>query len=457
MFLCLTLGYEFLHNQTTWVDVTIEGFTTTSPSIASSTTTQTALSESSLDPKELIYPQTTIDDSQNQALTDSPFMFSTSMAPSSSSESPSSQYVAITEDLEVDDSVTTHTDIRNVSETQDYRVHLVSATAGPAVPETPSEKSEDEKVDEIGTIPSDVLIPASSSTESMFALGKTEESILETEKIDTTSDLMHTTPDLTVEPTKLISMPVEVSQSSRAKDDTILPNITNVHLTTMTEMSPTEEIQSTAFADYDINEKVTDIGVMAGPPPIQSISEVSDTTDGLSTMPGTSDATITFPTHTVQPSTAHSDVTTSASSTVAIPMRLTTPVPSEILTEKSDSTMSTGEESVSYTPEVLGEGGTKGEDIEDIPSVTLSEKSTRNCTDIAPVQVIIINVHEPNKTGKALLIFLFIIPMKIFNLLVRALTFFEILSTLHTLTSLRFAFSGSYVFITQIRLIFSHD
>lgn len=409
IFLCLTLGYEFLLNQTTSVDVTIEGFTTTSPSIASSTTAQTALSESSLKPKELIYSQTTIDDSENQALTDSPFMFSTSMAPLSSSESPSSHILAITEDLEVDDSLTIRTDVRNVSETQDYRVHLVSTTVGPAVPETPSEKSEDKKVIEIGTIPPDVLISASPSTEPMFALGKTEESILEKEKIDTASDLMHTTPDLTVEPTKLISMPVEVSQSNTAKDDVILPNITNVHLITITEISPTEESQSTVFADYDSNEKVTEIGVMAGPPPTQTITEVSDTTDGLTTIPVTTDATVTFTTHSVQPNTAHSDITL-ASSIVSIPMRLTTPVLREILTEKSDSTMSTVEESVSCTPEVLGEGGTKGEDTEGIPPVTLYEKSTRNCTDVAPVQVIIINIHEQNETGKALLIFLFIMP-----------------------------------------------
>ncbi|XP_026787069.3 versican a [Pangasianodon hypophthalmus] len=389
------IGYEFLLNQTTWVDVTIKGVTTTSPSIASSTTAQTALSESSMEPKEFIYSQTTIDDSENQASIDSPFMFSTSMAPSSSSDSPSSQHVtAITEDLEVDDSVTTLTDVRIVSETQDYGLHLVSTTAVPAVPETPSDKSEDNKGIEIGTVPPDVLISASPSTEPMFALGKTEESVLEKEKIDTASDLLHTTTDLTAEPTKLISMSFEVSQSSTAKDDTILPNITNVHLTTITEISPTEEIQSTVFGDYDSSE----IGVMAGPPPTQTISEVSDTTDGLTTMPVATDASVTFTAHTVQPNTTHSDVTTSVSSTVEA-MKLTTPVLSELLAEKSDSTMSAVKESVSCTPEVIGEAVTKGEDTEDIPSLTLSpEKSNKNCTDVPSLQVIIINIHQQNKT-----------------------------------------------------------
>lgn len=391
IFLCLTLGYEFLLNQTTWVDVTIEGVTTTSPSIASSTTVQTA--ESSMEPKEFIYSQTTIDDSENQALTDFPFMFSTSMAPSSSSDSPSSKDVmAITEDLEVDDSVTTLVDIRNVSETQGYGVHLVSTTAGPTAK---SAKSEDTRTIEIGTIPPDVLIPAFPSTEPMFALGKTEESIPEKGKIDTTSDLRHTSPYLTVEPTKLISMSVEISQSSTTKDDT-MSNITNVHLTTITEINPTEEIQSTVFGDYDSNEKVTEIGVMAGPPPTQTISEVSDITNGLSTMPVTTDATVTFKTYTMQPNTTHSDGTTSASSTGAIPIKLTRPVLSEIPAEKSDLTMSTVETSVLCTPEDLGEGVTKGEDI---------KKSIKNCTNLPSVQVIFINIHQQNETGKALLIF----------------------------------------------------
>ncbi|KAF4074404.1 hypothetical protein AMELA_G00239060 [Ameiurus melas] len=386
------IGYEFLLNQTTWVDVTIEGVTTTSPSTASSTTVQTAQSESSLKPKEFIYAQTTIDDSENQALTNSPFMFSTSMAPSSSSDSPSSRHAtAITEDLEVHDSVTTFADVKTVSETQDYGVHLVSTTAGTALPEIPSDKPEDSKHIEIGTIPPDVLISASPSTEPMFALDKTEESILEHEKKDIASDLMHTTPDRTVKPTKLVSTTNEVSQSSTAKDDTILPNITTVHLTTITEISPTEEIQAKVLGDYDNSDKGSEIGVMAGPPPTQTITEVSDTTDGLS-----NDATVPFTTHTVHPDTAHSDVPTSASSTVAMPRKLTTPAVSEIMAEKSATTMATVEESVMYSLEGLSKSVANGEETEDI--TRSSEKSKKNCTDTPFDQVIIINIHQQNET-----------------------------------------------------------
>lgn len=409
IFLCLTLGYESLFNQTTWVDVTIEGVTATSPSIASSTTAQTALSESSLEPKEFISSQTTIDDSENQAMTDSPFMFSTSMAPSSSSDSPSSQHVtAIAEDLKDDDSVTTLTDVRNVSKVQDYGVRLQSTAAGPAVYEAPSEKTEDSKGIDIGTIKPDVIISASPSTEPLFALGKTEESLPEKDKNDIASNLMHTTSELTVEPTKLINMSLEVSQSTTAKDDSIKHNITDVHLATVPSISPTEEIQSTGFDDYEGNEIRTDIGLMVQPPLVQTSTEVSDTTDGLSTLPLTTDATVTFTTYTTPPSTTHSDVTTSVSSTVGIPMNLTTPEPSEVLAEKSDSPMSSVEDSISCSP-VLGEDVTKGENGENIPLVSFSgEKSTKNCTG---VQVIIINIHEQNETGKPLLIFCSLYPV----------------------------------------------
>lgn len=325
------------------MDVAVEGVTTTSPFIVSSSPAQTTLSDSSLEPKESTYSQTTIDDSENQAPTDSPYMFSTSMSPSSSSDSPSSQNeTAITEALD-DDSVTTLTDVRNVSETQDYPERVLSATAAPAVSETPSDKSEDTNGIEIGTIPPDVLISASPSTEPMFAVGKTEESILV--KID------HATSDQTVEPTKTIDMSVEVSQSSTAKDDT------SVHLTAVT-LSPTEKIQSTVFDDYD-NEKDTEIGVMAGPP--------------LSTMQVTTDEPGTFTTYSIQPSTTHPDVTESASSTDGI------------------------EKSVSCTPVFLGEG------TENIPSMTPSDD--KNCTDRPSVQVIIINIHQQNGTGKDRLIF----------------------------------------------------
>ncbi|KAF5906669.1 versican core protein-like, partial [Clarias magur] len=388
------IGYEILLNQTTWVDVTIKGVTATSPSIASSTTDQTPLSDVSQKQKEkLIYTKTTTDDSENQVPTDSPFMFSTSMVPSSSSDSQSSQHVTpIREDLEDDDSVTILADVRNVSETQDYGVHLVTTTAGQTVSKTPSEKSVDSKGTSIGTVPPDVLISASSSTQLMFALGKTEETLLEKDKIDATSDLLHTTNDLTVEPTKLITNPVDVSQSSTATDHTILPNINDVHLTTVTEISPTEEIQSTVFPDYET--ETVETGVMAGPP-TQTITEVSDITDTPSTIPVTTDATVTS--HQTQTRTTYSDVITSEASTVSIAINLTTAEP-EVLAEKSDSTMATVEESNTGSPEDHDENVTKGEDTEDPLMTPSSTKSRKNCTAIPSVQVIIINIQDQNET-----------------------------------------------------------
>ncbi|TSM85926.1 Versican core protein [Bagarius yarrelli] len=374
------IGYEFQLNQTTWVDVTVEGVTTTSPSTASSTTTQTALSESSLEPKEFIYSQTTRVDSADQAPTDSPFMFSTSMAPSSSSDSLNSEHLKfITEDLESNDSVTPLPGVRNVSETRDYEAISVTSTAGVDVLETSSDKSEDINGIEIGKILPDVLISATPSTEPMFALGKTEESILKSDAIFEGSDLTHTSPDLTVEPTELINI--------FAEDDTIQPNITTVYHTTVTEISPTEEIQSD---DYDSSEKVVEIGVMAGPPPKQTLTGFLDTTVGLDTMPGTTDATVTLTPHT-----SHSDdvALSSSSSTITIPMKLPTPV----LAEKSDLT--TLEESISCSSEVLGE---KNEDTADSSTEMQQQirKTSKNCTDLSSVQVIIINIDQQNDTAQ---------------------------------------------------------
>ncbi|XP_053337161.1 versican a [Clarias gariepinus] len=381
------IGYEFLLNQTTWVDVTIKGVTATSPSIASSTTDQTPLPASSQKQKEFIYSKTTMDDSENQAPTDSPFMFSTSMVPSRSSDSQSSQHVTpIREDLEVDDSVTTLTDVRNVSENQDYGVHLVTTTAGQAVSKTPSEKSVDSTRTSIGTVPPDVLISPSSKTEPLLAEGKTEKTILENDKKDATPDLLHTTLDLTVEPTKLISKPVDVSQSHMATDHTILPNISDVHLTTVTEISPTEEIQSTVFPDYETGET----GVMAGPP-TQTTTEVL----APSTIPVTTDATVTS--HQTQTGTTYSDVITSEASTVATTINQTTDEP-DIMAEISDSTMATVEESNTGSPEVHDENVTKGEDTEDPLLTPSATKSRKNCTAIPSVQVIIINIQDQNET-----------------------------------------------------------
>ncbi|KAI5088316.1 chondroitin sulfate proteoglycan 2 isoform X1 [Silurus meridionalis] len=353
------IGYE----HTTWVDVKFDVVSTTSPSLASSTTAQTAFSESFLEPKKSIYSQTTIDDSENQPPTDSPFMFSTSMAPSSSSDSTSSQH--LTEDLEVDDSVTSPVD-KNMLQTQDFEI---STTAGPSVPKIPLDKLEVNEVIEIGTNPPDVLFSAARSTEPMFALGKTEESILEKDKIDTPSILI-------VEPATLISIPVE--QSSTTKDDSIMPSIT-----TVTETSPTEETQSTQGSEF----------VMAEPPSIQTTA-----TDGLS-MAVSTDASLTFTTYTVQQSTTHFDDTTPESSKSSIPMKLATTVLNEILT---DSVIST--KSVSGTPKPTVEGVTNIKDTEHISSTHSPERSTKNCTDLSSVHVIIITVQQNESAELAPLI-----------------------------------------------------
>lgn len=526
LFLCLPVGRELFFNQTSWVDVTIQGVATTSPVTASSTTAQTTSPESkgAFD-THTSYKEDHVsaDDSENEAPTEPPSMFSTSMAPPSVTMAPSSSESqtnspAVTMVFKEDDSVVTLPDefgskITDESDVRGDVVHMES-TAGPNVTETPPEESEDQSVIRVNMIPPDVPLSTSQSTESLFAIGKTEESIMEKISADSVSGLeeTHVTPDMSsvLEPTATINvspdsdteetaeatqptMEIKASttsteassasepptkhsyhsssqtpvhllsrtpQESRATiltDEAGFPGTPDVYLTTV---APTDE--TTAFADYDEGGKSTDLGVMAGPPSLQTITaeaDVSDTSDGgdssgLDTTAVTTEATVTFTTvvcdtvpgtetetttpkmeevkqdfSPVEESSSIGPVTKSADlidtqkpistvppsdeSTVFTMMRLKTDASRETLPEESSTSAAVEKQSVSETQDALSEPTPKSSDTttdtdaKQVPPVTISPAtSPANCTvssDALSVHVIIINVDEKakNDTGKA--------------------------------------------------------
>ncbi|XP_066511551.1 serine-rich adhesin for platelets-like [Hoplias malabaricus] len=308
------------------------------------------------------------DDSENQAPTEPPSMFSTSMAPPSVTQAPSRtesqtnpDVAAVTVDFEKDDSLMTEFNINEfdpkITESEAQArgdvVRIVS-TADPTVTETPYEESEDLSLIKVSTIPPDVPLPASPSTEPMFAVGKTEESVVEKitaysvsnpEEMPTTpyildatkmisgspdaeGDPMSSTDETTgatkptaetsshmistyvssrTEPTTKQSglhsspqMPVHlISESSSRRtmetDDGGFPGTAEVHKATGTEITPTEGTPITILADYDVDEKEGGTGVMAGPPSIPTEKPEAEV-PGLDTTDVTTEATVTFTT-----------------------------------------------------------------------------------------------------------------------------------------------------------------
>ncbi|XP_072520596.1 versican a [Salminus brasiliensis] len=343
-------GHE-LFNQTSWVDVSVQRVTTASPTTASSTTTQTTSfeAEPSLEQSEstdtAAVPEEdheSVDDSGNLAPTELPSMFSTSMAPLSASSNPM--------DFEDDDSVVTHPDF-NIDdfgskftdglEAQDRGDVVRVESTGEPVTETPSEESEDPSVIRVGTIPPDVLISISPSTEPMFAERKNEESTVRF-TVDSASYLeeMHiqTTPGMlsVLEPTSTNSVSPDseealqtstkeaaeaaksdmemvasktssqaplLSEPTTTQGDLHSSPQTPVHILSPSSQEsssrqstetddagfpgttgvPTDETQTATFSEYDEDEKATEVGVMAGPPNLPNIPEadVSDVSDGF--------------------------------------------------------------------------------------------------------------------------------------------------------------------------------
>ncbi|KAG9261776.1 versican core protein-like [Astyanax mexicanus] len=337
-----------LFNQTNWVDVTIQGGTTTSPTTAQTTSFGT---EATLEHSESPNTQAmSVDDSGNLDPTEPPSMFSTSMAPptvthaSVNPESQTSPHVAaVTVESEEDDSVVTLPDFNieeigmKVPDVLQERgdVVRVESTREPGT-ETPPEYTEDHSVIKVGTVPPDVPLPASPSTDPMFAEGKTEESTVKfmpdsmlTDSEGASQSGTEETPGAT-QPTVEIggtqssssSKPITSTQkdhlsspqtpvhilspdsqesSSRANmetDDAGFPGTTGIHhLTTVENISPTEETQTTALPDYD--DKATEVGVEAGPPSQPNTSpkyDVSDVSEEVTTPATTTEPTVTFTT-----------------------------------------------------------------------------------------------------------------------------------------------------------------
>ncbi|XP_035386174.1 versican a isoform X2 [Electrophorus electricus] len=356
-------GHEHLLNQSTWVDVTIQGVSSASPNTGSSTIGQAASFATvfSLEPRETSeVDHVSVDDYDSIATTEPPSMFSTSMAPPGTSQLPSSPELPISQHVTVDfiedDTIMTPdlnefgTESSTGLEAQRRGdvVHDEFTTATHAVIKAPSDESEDHTVLEVGTIPADVLLSASPSTEPMFAVGKTEELDLEDIHMQTTSDLLltvlptqririspdsegtvqsitettvatksvmelgdygtsteastsetthHKSPQILVHPVTGLSYESS-SRESTTKDEEGLLSTKDVHLTIGAERAP---VESTKFGEYNEYETDTDISVMAGPPSKSTIPEAEVTSDGvisseLYTTPLTTEATVTFTT-----------------------------------------------------------------------------------------------------------------------------------------------------------------
>ncbi|KAK1792340.1 hypothetical protein P4O66_012293 [Electrophorus voltai] len=356
-------GHEHLLNQSTWVDVTIQGVSSASPNTGSSTIGQAASFATvfSLEPRETFeVDHVSVDDYDSIATTEPPSMFSTSMAPPGTSQLPSSPELPISQHVTVDfiedDTIMTPdlnefgTESSTGLEAQRRGdvVHDEFTTATHAVIKAPSDESEDHTVLEVGTIPADVLLSASPSTEPMFAVGKTEELDLEDIHMQTTSDLLltilptqririspdsegtvqsitettvatksvmelgdygtsteastsetthHKSPQILVHPVTGLSYESS-SRESTTKDEEGLLSTKDVHLTIGAERAP---VESSKFGEYNEYETDTDISVMAGPPSKSTIPEAEVTSDGvisseLNTTPLTTEATVTFTT-----------------------------------------------------------------------------------------------------------------------------------------------------------------
>lgn len=380
-------------NQTTWVDVTIQGVTTSLLTTESSTTDQPSLSQtvSSLKAGKFIHTQSSID-TEHHTPTEMPFMFSTSMSPSrllqasTSSDSPNKLHVTSpTRDFKIDDVETTMSDFNIV----DFASSSVTGS----------------ETEERGDVVREELTKDAGLEESEGHIQYTDNPAAEM-----ISSSAITKTFLSADPTKTPEIPVHQS-------------VTGIHVSraTVTQIILTEEVQSTAFPNYDDND--AEVGVMAGPPSSTKTTipaDVSDevTSSGLDPIvptttavpTTTSVACDTMPGKTTGKTTpALKEVTDTIATVDNHSLAFKLPDAVDASTEKStDPTDPTDtqrrEEKTTPAVEVeeSGSGTSKfpetameRDNIEHVPTVSPGE-GTKNCTSRQPIQVIIINVDQQN-------------------------------------------------------------
>lgn len=332
--LCVFLGRRQVVNQTSFVDMSVvEILTTISstsiPLLESSTTTLTPTSKTvseTEEPEDLSAP------------TQPPSMFSTSMAPPRSTAAGQEEELITTvaptikdehddTDLNVEDFVSENvTSAKFVPQRGDTFTVPQDTSESTESVSKPTEEPDDLSVIEINTIQPDVPIPDTSLiTEPMFAVGKSEETVLDSGITTAMTSNLTDTPTESIELTSK-----EVFSSSES-----MPSTTGPHSTTpFPDFDP--------YIDIDHIETVYAVEVQPPPQPSQqdpssSPSEVPyTTTDTIvlcNTLPGSEmttteppDTTSTATKTTLQiqdvetPAVAHKEETTSAAVTASAVM-----------------------------------------------------------------------------------------------------------------------------------------
>ncbi|XP_042579334.1 versican a [Cyprinus carpio] len=181
-------GSKLLFNQSSWVDVTVQSGITMEPTTAFFSTETTTGQTLSPETSPSHSSQATSDDVLSP--TDAPSMFSTSMAPPKTSHDPDRLESAITPFAESDEGFLTTKlpdfdfsdfDTEKTGDEANVRGDVISGeltTAVPTASEEPVEEIEDKSIIKVNTVLPDILLSDSLSTKPMFAVGKTEESIL---------------------------------------------------------------------------------------------------------------------------------------------------------------------------------------------------------------------------------------------------------------------------------------
>ncbi|XP_068166101.1 uncharacterized protein [Antennarius striatus] len=352
-------------NQTSLVDVSL---------VDTATTTNCTISVPSPESRTPILISVSETDSEVGGSPDSsvsvepPSMFSTSMAPPHPTPSGQEEELITTfvptvkeahEDTDdvtpfsVDDflseNVTNEAFVPQRGDTFPESKHTTEPSGTTESLSEPTEEPDDQAVFEINTIQPDVpMLDVSLITEPMFAVGKTEETILDSViTAGITSDLT----DMPTESTELPGEEAFISESTSFADE--------VHSTT-------------PFPDYDFNLDgiETDFGVEAVPSAYPYDQDLSSSSPEWSIMEGTA----LIPTETTfmcntQPGN-EMDVTTTSPPEITVIEKQTIPQTVGIETAAVDS------EKATLTTTVLIDGGVSDEDVVLSPGVHVFDEST---------------------------------------------------------------------------------
>ncbi|XP_059403149.1 versican core protein-like [Carassius carassius] len=316
-------GSKLLFNHSSWVDITVHSGTTMEPTTAIFTTGQTL---SSLSPEASPSHESQATSDDDLSPTDAPSMFSTSMAPPKTSHIPDRQESLITPlaasvsakseegflttklpDFDISDF-----DTEKGVDQAEVRGDVIRGELTTAVPtaiEESIEETEDKNIIKVNTVLPDILLSDTLSTKPMFAVGKTEESILvgvtrdsvleseatevtvNTEKSGHKTLLPSLSESITKSPAQILMH--TAGQTSAGKGKAESDASTQSSFTLATEATFLVSAKSTVFSEY---EDETGVGVvMVNPPPLSTQRSTSPEPEPPETSSGVTinDSTVT--------------------------------------------------------------------------------------------------------------------------------------------------------------------